>query len=238
MRQLVAIDPYHRRDHRQCDGKPDIGRNDRRAFRRSVGIQFSAAQFFGRNPGQPAQDQTRSDARENRGAKAVERLRKGQAAMHRLLRPEQADQRIGDDLHHHNAARQNEQRGEEQAIGRGLAGRNEQQAAAHHGQQPDHRAAHVTHALDQLRAGNANQQVGGEEAELHQHRFGVAQCEQLLQLGQDHIVQRRDAAKDEEQRKDEIVEARSMHLAVVARAIPHGGRRAHTRCHCHCRSLP
>ena len=108
--------------------------------------------------------------------------------MHGLRRAKQADQRIGDDLDDDDAAGEDEQGEQEQAVGRGLRRRDEQQAADHHRQQPRHRAAHVADFLDQLGAGNADHQIGGEEAELDQHRLGVIEREQLLELGNDHVV--------------------------------------------------
>ena len=47
-------------------------------------------------------------------------------------------------------------------------------------EQAGHRAAHISDFLDQPCAGDPNQQIGGKEAELHQHRLGVVQCEQFF----------------------------------------------------------
>jgi hypothetical protein len=50
-------------------------------------------------------------------------------------------------------------------------------------------------------------EIGGEEGRLHQHRLGIAQREQVLQLGDDDVVQAGDAAEDEEQGEDEDAQA-------------------------------
>ncbi len=210
MRQLVAVEPDHRRNHRKSHGKPDIGRDNRLAFRSAISIEFSARKLCCGHACQPAQDQRGADLGKNRGAKAVERLRESEAAVHRCLRAEQADQRIGNHLHQDNAAGEDEQGTEEEFVSGRMASWDEQQAPGHHRQQADGRAAHVSDPLDKLRTGDANRQIGGEEAKLHQHRFGIAERKQLLQLGQDHVIERGDPAEDKEQCKHEILQARSV----------------------------
>jgi hypothetical protein len=137
-----------------------------------------------------------------------------------LLRAEQADQWIGHHLHDHHPAGENEQRQQEQWIGRSGAGGDEQQAAQCHRQQARHRAAHIADPLDQLRAWNADHQIGGEKAELDQHRLRVIEREQLFQLGDQHIIEAGDPAEDEEQREDEGRQAWRMHMALCL--VTHG----------------
>jgi hypothetical protein len=154
------------------------------------------------------------------------------------LRPQHADQRVGDDLHQHHAGREDEIGQQEHREGGGLARRDEQQAARHHRQQSGDCAAHIAQLLDQSRARDADHGVGDEEPELHQARFKKAEREQLFELGDDHIVKAGDPAEYEEQRKDEIVEARRVNLRRITRAAAHALCRTRARCHCHCCSLP
>ena len=204
--QRIAEHPHDRGNHRQRHSQPDVGVNDHLGFVGPILVERRARQGGGADAGQAAEDQRRSDAREDGRAEAVERLGEGQPAMHGLRRSKQADQRIGDDLDDDHAAGEDEQGQQEQAVGRGLRRRDEQQAADHHRQQPRHRAAHIADFLDQLRTGNADHEIGGEEAELDQHRLGVVEREQLLEPGNDHVIEAGDAAEDEEQRHHEIAQ--------------------------------
>ena len=129
-----------------------------------------------------------------------------------LGRAKQRDQGIGDHLHDHHTACQHEQREQEQRISGGLRCRNEQQAACQHGEQTGHGPAHITDPLDQLRAGNADHQIRREKAELHQHGLREIEREQLFELGNDDIVERRDATEDQEQRENETLQARCVNM--------------------------
>ena len=126
-------------------------------------------------------------------------MREGQPAGGGLRRAEQGDQRIAHHLHHHDPAGQHEQRQQEQAECGAERGRNKQQTAEGHHAEANHRPAHIAHPLHQRRTRQADKGIGGKEAELHQHRLGIVQREQALQLGDDHIVQAGDAAEDEKQ---------------------------------------
>mgnify|MGYP000958254169 CR=1 FL=1 len=76
-------------------------------------------------------------------------------------------------------------------------------------------------------AGAADHQIGGEEAELHQHGLGVAEGEQLLQLWDDDIVEAGDAAKNEEKRQDKGLQPRRVDMAGFGSSGR--GRQAHVR---------
>ena len=206
--QAVAEQPDRESDQRNQRCQAEIALPDRLAFRLAIGLEVGAGQLVGADRGQAAKDERRPDDRENGGAERIERLREGQPAVRGAGRAEQADQRVRDDLDDHHTAGEDEQREQEDRIGRRLAGRDEQQAARHHGEQARDRAAHVADLLDQFRARYADDRIGGEEAELDQHRLGPVEREQFLQLGDDHVVERRDAAEDEKQAEYEILQAR------------------------------
>jgi hypothetical protein len=158
--------------------------------------------------------------------------------MDRARGAEQADQRVGHDLDYDYPARQHEQREQEELVSGGAAGRDKQQASGHHHQQADSRAAHVADALDQLRPGDTDHEVGGEEAELNQHRLRVVEREQFLQLGQDHVIEAGDAAEDEEQREDEVLQVRRVDRGTVVGEGIGIACRCDVRCQCHATPLP
>ena len=182
------------------------------------------------HPGQPAQNNQRADIGENRGAKTVEGLREGQAAMRRVHGAQQADQRVGHHLHHGNPTRQHEQRRQKHAKGGAGRGGNEQQAAHHHRQQPHHRPAHIAQPLHHQRPGNGDGEISGKKGRLHQHRLHIVEGEQLLQLGDDHIIQAGDAAKDEEQGHHEQPQFGRIDMGTLLFCRQRVGARCQLRC--------
>jgi hypothetical protein len=187
-----------------CGGDGQIALDDRLAFGGAIGIEFDPGKLIRGHRRQPAEDQDRAEIGEHRRPQRIERLGEGQPAVRGLGLAEQRDQRIGYHLDDHHPAGEHEQRQQEHAVGCSLAGGNEQQAAHHHRQQARHRAAHVADPLDQPRARDPDHRISGEEAELHQHCLRVVEREQLLQLGNDHVVETGDPAEDEEQPHHEI----------------------------------
>ena len=188
MRQAVAEQPDgdgHDGDQR-C--KAEIALPDRFAFGLAIFHQRLSRQFVGAHGCKAAEDHHRTHDREDGRAERVERLGEGKTAVRRAGRAEQRDQRIGHDLDDHDPAGEDEQRAQEDDISRCLAGGDEEQAADHHGQETRDRAAHIAQLLDQLCTRNADDEVGCEEAELHQHRFGPAEREELFQFRDDDIV--------------------------------------------------
>ena len=73
---------------------------------------------------------------------------------------------------------------------------------------PTDGAAHVAHAPHQRRAGQGDDEIGGEKGGLHQHGLHMVEREQLLELGDDDVVEAGDAAEDEKQRHDENAQFR------------------------------
>jgi len=71
-----------------------------------------------------------------------------------------------------------------------------------------------SYPLDQRHAGQADHEVRGEKAELDQYRLRVAEREQLVELGDDHIVETGDAPEHEEQRHHEQTQARRVGVAI------------------------
>ncbi len=151
----------------------------------------------------------------------------------RARRAEQADQRIGNDLHQHHASGEDEIGKQEHREQRGLARRDEQQAARHHRQQARHRAAHIAQSLHQPRTRYPHHGIGNEETELHKARLEEAEREEFFQLGDDHIIEGGDPAEDEKQREDEGIEARRIDLRGVCGGFVQRGACRQIGCHCH-----
>ncbi len=192
--------------HRQGDGEAQVAQADHPAFLRPIGGQGGARKGSGVDVGERTQDQPGAHEREDRGAQRIERLGEGQAAVGGLRLAEHGDQRVGHHLDDGDPRRQHEQRRQEGPEQGRVRGRDEQETPQHHHHQPRRAGAHVADAGDQGGARDRDGEVGEEEGRLDQHGLGVAEGEQLLQLGDQHVVEAGDAAEDEEQGEDEAAQ--------------------------------
>jgi len=141
--KLVAEHPHDGRDHGKRDGEADVGGHDRLRLVHAILVERRARELRSADPCETAENERRTDARENGRSKAVERLGEGQPAVHRLGGAEQADERVGDHLHDDHAAGEDEQGEEEQPVGRRPRCRDEQQAPDHHDHQARRRSPHI-----------------------------------------------------------------------------------------------
>jgi hypothetical protein len=121
----------------------------------------------------------------------------------RSRRAQQRDQRIGDHLDDRDACAEHEQRQQEHTECGRARRRDEQQAPHRHGQQADRRGPHVACAPHDRGRRQGEQQISDEEGGIDEVRLRMAEGEQLLQLGHNDVVERRDAAEDEEQGEHE-----------------------------------
>ena len=201
--QPIALRPDDRGDHGQRRRQREVGVDHHLRLRRAIGVERRTGQRRRIHRRQPAEDHDRSDIREDRRAERVERLREGQPARRRLRLAQQRDQRIGDDLNDRDPRGEDEQREQEHAEGRRRRRRDEQQAPRHHRDEADRRGLHVARPPHDRRRRQRDERVGREERRLDQQRLRVAEREQLLQLGDDDVVERGDPAEDEEQREHE-----------------------------------
>ena len=121
-RKLVAEHPHGRGDHRQRDGEPDVGVDDRPRF---TAVRYWSSAAPESCDAVTAARPPRISAEPIGGKMVVPRLLKAWAKVRRLCtvfgRAEQADERVGHDLDDDHAARQHEQGEQEQTVGRGRA---------------------------------------------------------------------------------------------------------------------
>ena len=153
--------------------------------------------------GQAAEDQNGTDVRKYRGAERVESLSEGQSAMRSARLAQQADQRICHDLDDGDSGGQHEQSEEKGREKSRVGGGNEQQAADRHRDQPNRRAAHVAQALDQASGRRRDQEIGEKKGRLDQHDLRIVEVEQMLELGDQDVVETGDSTKDEKEGKYE-----------------------------------
>ena len=171
--QRIAKQPYHCSNNRQCHGNTQIAVHNGLALCSAIGVELHTGQLVSGYRREAAENKDRTSDRKNRGAKRIERLSKGQAAMRRGRLTKHGDQGVGNHLDNDHTACQHKQCQQEYAIGRGLARWNEQQTARHHRQKAGNRAAHIADFLHEPRAGNADDGISGKETKLHKHRLRV-----------------------------------------------------------------
>ncbi len=114
--------------------------------------------------------------------------------------PEDADVGIDRDLQQREAAADDEEREEEERIGDGDGGWNEEEEPGRHDTQRGDDAGLVADAADDPAAGQRHDEVGAEEAELHQEGEDVGEVEEVLEVGNEDVVERGDEADAEVER--------------------------------------
>jgi len=172
---------------------------------------------------QRTEDHRRAYRREQRGSQRIECLRQRQSTVRSRRVAEMGDQRVGSDLKHRDAACQHKQRAEEGHVKTRSRRRNEQQAPRRHQTQPEDDTACITDAADQPARRKRHHRIGGEEGELGQHRLGIGEREQPLELGDQDVVETGEPTPQEEQRHHRHHDTASRNaLPLRARRCGHG----------------
>jgi len=148
------------------------------------------------------QDERRTDPGSDRRAQRVERLCQGQPHMRTLQTAEVGDQRIGRHLKQGDAARQHEQRKQKHRIQADIRRRREQQTARGHHRQTDDDRTQIADTRQQQTRRNRHHQIRQKERELRQHRLGITERKQALELGNQSVDHHRAEAPHEEQPND------------------------------------
>jgi len=110
---------------------------------------------------------------------------------------------IDSHLEQGQAAAHHEEREEEDRIRDGDRGRDEEQQPAAHGRERGDDAGLVADAADDPSRGQGHDEVRAEETELHQQGEEVGEMEEVLEVGDKDVVERRNEADAEVQRHHE-----------------------------------
>ena len=187
--------------HHQYARKDEVGHLHRGGLFGLVADQLFGAQRVLLGAGQhfTTQDEERTQQRGHRGAQRVEGLHQGQRPCFLARRGQQGYVGVARHLQQRDAAGQDEQRSQEDAVGLGAGGRIEQHAAQGGNQKAADHAVLVPQPRNELAERNGGDGVGREEAELDQQRLRVVQVEHGLQVWHQNVVQAGDEAQHEEQ---------------------------------------
>jgi len=153
-RQLEAGDQEAERQQGESDD--EIGQLDGGGFVHAVGLQGIGREDAegGGRLGSGVEDQVSAEQGRDGGAEGVERLREVQAAGRGARGAEDSDIRVGRDPQHSNAAREDQESREEQAIGGNEGRGQEQQRAGTHDEDSRDHSALVAYPVDQLSGWN------------------------------------------------------------------------------------
>ncbi len=161
-----------------------------------------------RLPQAGAQNKPGAHQRPKRRSQRIEGLRQRQPAVCAALRSQNRDEGICGDLKHGDACRHHEKREQETRIGAQRGRRRKQQAADSHHNQPLNDGANITDPRQYARREQRKNEIPQEEAELREHRFGIAQGEQALEFWNQRIDQDGGKPPREKQEGDQIGHAR------------------------------
>ncbi len=116
--------------------------------------------------------------------------------------PEHSDVWICRNLQCGDAGGENDLCGKEERIRSNGRRRQKEKDAQRHNGETDHHGPLVTDSLDELAGGQRKDEVAAKERQLHQHSLGVAQIEDLHQVGDQRVIQAGEKAPHEEEGGD------------------------------------
>gem|GEM_PF-7120919 len=148
------------------------------------------------------QDQQAADGGGHRGAEGIEGLGQGQARGRGARVAQRRHVGVGRHLQDGDAAGQDEEGQQEQAVAT-VRGWIEHRAAGGGDHQAGHGAVLVADLLDQHAGRERDDEVGAEEAELHQHRLHIGERVHRFQVRNEHVVQGGQQTPHEEQDGDD-----------------------------------
>ncbi len=164
-----------------------------------------------------AQDEDSTEEGRDERADGVEGLREVEAAGRGLGRADDGDIGIDGDLHDRHAGGEDDECAEEDREEREVCGGDEACGADGHDDEADDHRLLVAELVDERTAGIAEDEVGGEEGELHGEDFGVVEGEDALEVRDDDVVETGEEADHEEEGGGDAHGARvGLHLRVVA----------------------
>ena len=217
-------------DERERDGEEeqherdaDVGQAHGGGLRGAVGLALDVRhgeKARGADDGNGvAQDEDGSEEGRDEGADGVEGLGEVEAAGGCLGRPDDGDVGIDGDLHDGHAGGEDDERAEEDGEEREVGGGDEAGGADGHDDEADDHGLLVAVLIDEGSAGVAEDEVGGEEGELHGEDFGVVEREDALEVRDDDVVEAGEEADHEEERGGDAHGARvGLHLRVGGEA--------------------
>ncbi len=195
MSQRDGEEEQHERD-------ADVGQADGRGLRGAVGLAADVGhreEARGCDDGNGvAQDEYGSEKGRDEGADGVEGLCEVEATGGCLGRPDDGDVRIDGDLDDGHTGGEDDECAEEDGKERETRGGDEASGADGHDDEADDHGF-VTELIDECSAGIAEDEVGGEEGELHGEDFGVVEREDALQVRDDDVVEASEEADHEEE---------------------------------------
>ena len=141
-----------------------------------------------------------------------------------MLWPEVVDVGVGRDLEAGNSGCEDDECREEESEGGDGCGGEEEKRSGCHDEQTDDHGLLVASPLDELASGEGEDEVGGEEGELHQHDLSVVELEDALEVGDEDVVETGEESPHEEEH------GRDAHRPLVGSLIDIWSR----RCCCDC----
>src|SRR6185437_3520941 len=158
-------------------------------------------------------------------AQRVEGLSEVEPPLGALGRAEHGDEGVGGSLEKREAARDHEERKEEEAIRAQVGGRVEEKGAQREERQPDDDARLVPVAAHEEPRGDREQEVAEIKRGLHQTGLEVRELERLLELADQDIVEivgdppEEKETDDEHERQDALASCRCPCNVTVARGF-------------------
>ncbi len=186
------------REHDQHHGDEDVGQD----HRLRIGVALRLRQLRTRLRGAAAaaaKDQVAGEQRRQHGAQRIERLHQVQPRRSRFRRADHGDIGVRRDLQQRDAAGDDEQHDQGDAVGRQARRDRHAERARRHDEQADDDRLLIAHPLDQLRRGDRREEIGDEPDRFDQRGLRVVQFEHRSQVRQQHAVDDSDEPPHEEE---------------------------------------
>ncbi len=177
-----------------------------------VGQPHGVSKLRGGGPGGD-EDEDRPDAGSDGGGGGVEDAAEIDAPGASFRWPKHADVGVDGDLQQGEPAADDEERKQEERIADRDGGRDEEKETGGHGAERGDDAGLVADASDDPAAGDGHDEVGAEEAEVDHQRKDIGEVKEVLEVGDEDVVQRGDEAdaeveRDHQDHRQDVVRVR------------------------------
>ena len=136
-----------------------------------------------------AENHASPNPREHRSAQRIKGLRENQAARRGFGTSQYRNIGVRGNLKNRNARCQNNQRRQKKWKRGDFCGRIEPKTCDHHQQQSHDDRLLVSEPVDNLGRWNGKDEIGQEESSLNQHALGKTEIEDMLSVGDQHVVE-------------------------------------------------
>ena len=183
----------------------DADRQNEQRYREEIDVQsYDGRRFFrcalGNCRGRRPENHPRAHPRKHCRAQRIEGLRKVQSARRRLRFSQHSHIGICRDLKNRDSGCEHDQRRQEKRKRGNSRRRIECETSRNHRQQSRDDRSFVSQPVNNLGRRNRKDKISREESRLNQHAGGKLQVEDMLSIGNEHVVQRGERTPHEEQR--------------------------------------